>query len=1304
MEGGNDPYEKQLLDVFESCDFEGSGRLDSSGLTQLCDKLQLEEQGVKLIDCLLANNSQRRVSFTEFREALLSLLGEGQKQKKFERSPEREVSPKYVFGKKKYGRRSRPESIDQDSDEACNTEESDSEVFLQNPVPKKDNLLWPVADVSEPSKTKVYKKRRKSVDRRLVFDKEITSQASSEENFSKARVSRLSSDEEGQEKEELVELNCFSTADETVKVASSNSMLLNSEDGGSQETFINMTLEAREEADNLRSVCKQLGIGQDGSLNKTQLTRLCKCIGMETKAEYIVQELFEKLDVDMENRISFEEFLSLFLSGDVGAQEERKDDGLEELPNKRDDQTVTSGYSNILADPLDRNTVVIGSEKDSLPFVLDVNNSGCMSLESIVGLWSSWGVSQPEKLVENLGFGSEEQVPFSTLYSTVESELRLMLADESEEEEIAARGDPKMDIHTPAPSSESQLLRAALGLYLTETKLLKVSMDHMRHERDKLQMDLAEANHRASLLAQEVDDHHARLEKSSQLQVKLLEQRHSEIIRELQDQSCAERDALSSQNAELEKKLFELQTEECHLREECLSLQTENEMLEKENQSLLEQVAKCEEDKLKLTEQIEMLSCADQEQGSEINTKKWALGKEEKGIGPVIEKLAALQEENRSLRDRNDELTMELEAAMSKLSASTFNKNEGNKFAWLKSELAADAEVHFSGDTLKEDEMLSQSEKILVGMKMEDSSTRTPLYEEIEGELEAEELSSNFSLSLPGESIEASLKVEGDDLWSVSKDNIPKHEEARVPELEHSLQLDSKQLQADLVTKADCTIEKGNNEDTRNVVLQSKQLTKAIEEFEKEAEKHISRIEESEEKYVNNKRESNGSLVDVLDCAASVFTSSQVKEMDNSISNATLSLNIEKQNQNACKDLKTKLDFVKFEIVKILSEKEACSAENSALRYRIFNLVGDSNNSDFGGNAPLSVSSTEGDPINGLGVEKMKSLEKELEEMKQKFKETEEKHKKEKEALMEQCREMESSLELMNMEYEKCEDYWQLKLEEERNFYEEAQRLMDEKQSSLEQKISEYAEMFCQNDKNECGSRLSTIEERVSLERQVTDLEEECEELRAKMKESELLQLRHFEEKERISLCLEEMEQRFLKDVKKDSIDAAVQVDVSEFKQQNGIHQKVDANTKLSSKSSRAKGVTNGGSTSCLALTNNMSHFSCQQCHGKSSVDNLFFEREAEDSGRNRILAPNANTKKNMANEVGDEENDEWLNNKGEVESLEAILSSTRERLHKQSLICQNQAERLVQSDVLVQKLYLENAFLRNYLQQCQEY
>jgi hypothetical protein len=71
-------------------------------------------------------------------------------------------------------------------------------------------------------------------------------------------------------------------------------------------------------------------------------------------------------------------------------------------------------------------------------------------------------------------------------------------------------------------------------------------------------------------------------------------------------------------------------------------------------------------------------------------------------------------------------------------------------------------------------------------------------------------------------------------------------------------------------------------------------------------------------------------------------------------------------------------------------------------------------------------------------------------------------------------------------EYEKCEDYWANKLEEERLLYDQEQKLSDEKFAELMTKIREYEEMFgTQEDNSVDSDRLSTIEERGSLEKQV---------------------------------------------------------------------------------------------------------------------------------------------------------------------------------------------------------------------------
>lgn len=91
-------------------------------------------------------------------------------------------------------------------------------------------------------------------------------------------------------------------------------------------------------------------------------------------------------------------------------------------------------------------------------------------------------------------------------------------------------------------------------------------------------------------------------------------------------------------------------------------------------------------------------------------------------------------------------------------------------------------------------------------------------------------------------------------------------------------------------------------------------------------------------------------------------------------------------------------------------------------------------------------------------------------------------------------KELECSLEQMQKEYEACEDYWQGKLNEERQLYEEEQRISDEKFAELLKKMAEYEEQFSSS--TEKDGRLTPIEEKCHLEQQYADLETEVEEFR----------------------------------------------------------------------------------------------------------------------------------------------------------------------------------------------------------------
>lgn len=119
--------------------------------------------------------------------------------------------------------------------------------------------------------------------------------------------------------------------------------------------------------------------------------------------------------------------------------------------------------------------------------------------------------------------------------------------------------------------------------------------------------------------------------------------------------------------------------------------------------------------------------------------------------------------------------------------------------------------------------------------------------------------------------------------------------------------------------------------------------------------------------------------------------------------------------------------------------------------------------------------------------EQVSKLEKDLSDNKAAFE-------KEKGELKTQCNDLESSLQMLREEYEKCEDYWQDKLQEARDMYEKDKEEIDEKFQDLLLKIKEYDELMMSSGNG--NDRLPPIEERASLERQVTDLEEECEVLR----------------------------------------------------------------------------------------------------------------------------------------------------------------------------------------------------------------
>lgn len=201
--------------------------------------------------------------------------------------------------------------------------------------------------------------------------------------------------------------------------------------------------------------------------------------------------------------------------------------------------------------------------------------------------------------------------------------------------------------------------QASLTIHKLEVTALQKSLRHAAYENKQLHINVRELNDRSFKMAQEVDERHATLESSAREEIKQLEQRHAEIVRDLTAQLSNEREQWSTLNAKLEKRIKQFEQDDAKHRANNLRLQSENSALEKEQLSLQSQITDLLEKNIQLNNEI--ADAQDRQYGDErdLNATDQTL--------ELIDKIAKLQIENANLRDRNDELGIELEEALTEL-------------------------------------------------------------------------------------------------------------------------------------------------------------------------------------------------------------------------------------------------------------------------------------------------------------------------------------------------------------------------------------------------------------------------------------------------------------------------------------------------------------------------------------------------------------------------------------------------------------------------------------------------------------
>lgn len=592
MEHVMDPYEHQLLSVFNSYDVSHKGSLDRHSLQQLCNSLQLEDRGVELVKCLVSD-TKLCVTFNEFKEGLLALLGNVQSSRQkldFDgceddetESPDREISPKFVYGSKKYGRRSRPESTELElidgADEDLDLEdlEKNSEVFLE----KFEN---------KPAKSvKVQRSNSQS---------DVTH---SRKRKTTGKLKRCTSFPGNHEMAEHF------------KPWSSQEKKIQSTSGEYYGTL-------------LQTALQQLAIGSDGFLTHLEVIRVCEYMNLHKIAKNLLAQQ-DGGDLNTK-KISVDDFVELL---------QQRNDCLYEMESSTHLSSLNSTLNNI--------TENFGNK--SLQYLsMGPNGSGLISSQAIIELWENAGISSGSSLLNELGF-TESMISITDLATILDEELRSIT-------------DIRTDTYTTL-TPHIVLLQASIALYQSEVKYLKSVLEHVSAERDKLRSDIVDANHRATILAQEIDDNHAKMEQTTQNQVKLLEQRHTDMLKELTSQFIGEKENMAVLNNKLEEKIFILETEEAKLRSDLTAIQSYNTTLEKENNILANQLSELKIERNDLTDKVTILSTECQ--------KMCEIERERDQMEPLIKQLAVLQLENAELRDKNDELCTEVESLNLQMSA-----------------------------------------------------------------------------------------------------------------------------------------------------------------------------------------------------------------------------------------------------------------------------------------------------------------------------------------------------------------------------------------------------------------------------------------------------------------------------------------------------------------------------------------------------------------------------------------------------------------------------------------------------------
>ncbi|KAI8125921.1 Blastoderm-specific protein 25D [Lucilia cuprina] len=333
--------------------------------------------------------------------------------------------------------------------------------------------------------------------------------------------------------------------------------------------------------------------------------------------------------------------------------------------------------------PITKNTLSSSVESLESPGLMET-----LPINSILDIWERAAIPNGRGILLALGFDNDE-INIAQLNKVMEEEIS-NLEDE-----------PQM-----------ALMKACLVLQTEELGSLRQFSKQLRDENAKLRADNKDANRRISLLAAEIDERHASLEDATKKEIRLLEQRHAGVVRDLTARLANDRENWCNLNTRLESKLKIFEQEEIKIKTELELVRRENEDLEGEKQKMQKQITELLEKNIELQRELTEM---DETNHCERRKQQFDKSNDDEEVLRLVEKVSTLQVENCNLRDKNDELIAEVENLNHDL-----NKM---KMKWKKLTLNQDV----ANQDLDENEMSSSS---TATKRRGDSPSKTRLIEE----------------------------------------------------------------------------------------------------------------------------------------------------------------------------------------------------------------------------------------------------------------------------------------------------------------------------------------------------------------------------------------------------------------------------------------------------------------------------------------------------------------------------------------------------------------------------------------------